>query len=142
MRHFPAFTAVEDDRRGLRRRHGRHRLEALADHLHHPADVVVAHRVDRHAALAHLHSRLGEVVGGHVVRLGTTEHPAAVDDDVGADVAGHHDRDLDVRRVDPEVLDERLGEALHRELGRAVGGVRDAGPSEAQKPFTLLVLTR
>ena len=50
----------------------------------------------------------------------------AVDHDVGADVAGHHHRHLHVGRVHAEVLDQRLGEPLHRELRRAVGRVRDA----------------
>jgi hypothetical protein len=31
-------------------------------------------------------------------------------------------------RVDPEIGDQCLGEALHRELRRTVGGVRDTGP--------------
>ena len=45
-------------------------------------------------------------------------HPAGIEGDPGADVAGHHDRAFDVRRVQPEVGLQRLGEALHRELGR------------------------
>ena len=42
----------------------------------------------------------------------------------GADVARHDDRALDVRGIDSEVGLQRLGEALHRELGGAVGGLR------------------
>ena len=41
-----------------------------------------------------------------------------------ADVAGHHDRTLDVRCVDAQVGDQRLGEALHGELRRRVRRVR------------------
>ena len=41
-------------------------------------------------------------------------------------MAGHHHRAFDVRRVEPEIVDQRLGEALHREFGGAVGGVRHA----------------
>ena len=40
---------------------------------------------------------------------------------------------LHVRRVEAEVLEQRLGEALHRELGRAVGGVRDAGAERSPR---------
>src|SRR6185437_3640413 len=45
--------------------------------------------------------------------------------DPGADMARHDDRALDVRRVQPEVGLQGFGEALHRELGGAVGGLRD-----------------
>ena len=55
---------------------------------------------------------------------------------------GHHDRDLHVRGVDAEVLEQRLGEALHRELGALYAVCGTPGPSDAQKPFTLLVLIR
>ena len=83
-----------------------------------------------------------ELVGRHVFTEVGAENRAAVLHDVGADVTGHHDRDLHVRRVDAEVFEQGLGEALHRELRRAVGGVRNAGAERAQNPFTLLVLTR
>ena len=49
-----------------------------------------------------------------------------VRDDVGAYVPWHHDGDPDLRRVGAQVFDERLGEALDGELGRAVGRVRNA----------------
>src|SRR5260370_15505750 len=42
-------------------------------------------------------------------------------------MARPEDRALDVRRVDAEVGLQRLAKALHRELGGAVGGVRDGG---------------
>ena len=48
---------------------------------------------------------------------------AGVEHDRRADVAGHHDGRPQVRRVQAEVGDQRLGEPLHGELRRAVGGV-------------------
>ena len=41
-------------------------------------------------------------------------------------MAGHHHRAFDVRSVEPQIVDQRFGETLHRELGGAVGGVRYA----------------
>src|SRR5207302_168524 len=51
----------------------------------------------------------------------------AVDDDVGANVARHHDGHFDVWRIDAEILQQRFRESLHRELGAAVGGVGNTG---------------
>jgi hypothetical protein len=39
-------------------------------------------------------------------------------------MTGHHDRAFDVRRVEPEVVDQRFGKSFHREFGGRVGGVR------------------
>src|SRR4030081_3231780 len=41
-------------------------------------------------------------------------------------MAGHYERAFDMRRVQTEIVYQRLGESLHGEFGRAVGGVRDA----------------
>jgi hypothetical protein len=46
----------------------------------------------------------------------------------GKDMTGHGDRVLDVRCVDPEIGDQCLGEALHREFRRTVCGVQNARP--------------
>jgi len=54
---------------------------------------------------------------------------------------GHDDGDLDVRRVDAKVFDQRLRESLHRELGGAVRRVRRSRSERSPEPFTLLVLT-
>ena len=113
--------AVEDDRRRLRRRERRVVAEHLAERLDQAAEVLVGDVLDRQAATSQ--------VGADGVEVGfeVAVDAPAVDDDVGADVAGHDDGHLHVRGVDPEVLEQRLGEALHGELRRAVGGVRDAG---------------
>ncbi len=55
---------------------------------------------------------------------------ARVGDDRRADMAGHHHRAFDVRGVDAQVGDQRLGKALHRELGGGIGGLRDVGRDE------------
>ena len=41
-------------------------------------------------------------------------------------MTGHHHRAFDMRRVEPEIVHQRFGKALHREFGGAIGGVRDA----------------
>ena len=62
----------------------------------------------------------------HVLRLRQAAGAEAVRDDVGPHVPGHHESDPDMGRVGAQVLDERLGETPHRELGRAVGRLRRA----------------
>ena len=52
------------------------------------------------------------------------EHRHGVRDDLCTDVARHDHGALHVRCVDAQVRDERLREALHRELRGAVGRVR------------------
>ena len=47
---------------------------------------------------------------------------------------GHHHGDPDLRRIGAQVLDERLGKALHRELGGAVGSVRHARAQRRPEP--------
>jgi len=49
-------------------------------------------------------------------------------------MAGHHDRAFDMRRVEPEVVDQRLGKSLHGEFGGAVGRVRCAHPDRSPEP--------
>src|SRR6516165_7794001 len=48
-------------------------------------------------------------------------------------LAGHDDRAFDVRRVDPQVGDQRLGEPFDREFRRRIGGMRDAWPDRGPK---------
>src|SRR5947208_14823796 len=42
-------------------------------------------------------------------------------------MAGHHHRAFDMRRIEPEIVDQRLGESLDREFGGTVAGMRCAG---------------
>ncbi len=51
---------------------------------------------------------------------------ARVGADGGPNLAGHDDRAFDMRRVDPQVGDQRLSEPLDREFGGRIGGMRDA----------------
>jgi hypothetical protein len=46
-----------------------------------------------------------------------------------------------MRRVDPQINDQRLGEPLDREFRGRIGGMRDAWPDRGPKPLMLLVLT-
>lgn len=50
----------------------------------------------------------------------------------GADVAGHHNRDADVRGVLAEIDEEGFGEALDSEFGGGVGGLWGAVGSNCQ----------
>src|SRR5437016_7218522 len=58
---------------------------------------------------------------------------ARVGADRGADLAGHDDRAFDMRRVDPQVGDQRLGEPLDREFRGRIGSMRDAWPDRRPK---------
>src|ERR1700739_2876164 len=41
-------------------------------------------------------------------------------------MAGHHHRAFHMRRVEPQIRDQRLAKSLHREFRSAIGGVRYA----------------
>ena len=49
-------------------------------------------------------------------------------------MAGHHHRAFDVRRIEPEIVDQRLGESLDREFGGTVAGMRCAGADRGPEP--------
>src|SRR6516225_7346395 len=53
---------------------------------------------------------------------------AGVERDRGPDMAGHDDRAFDVRRVDPQIDDQRLGETLYGKFRRGVGRLRQVRP--------------
>src|SRR5712671_4469587 len=59
----------------------------------------------------------------HHVGLCTAMDLAGVGSDRSSDLAGHNDRTFDMGCVDPEIGDERIGEALHREFRRRIGSV-------------------
>ena len=44
-----------------------------------------------------------------------------------------NDRAFDVRRVDPQISDQRLAEPLDGEFGGRIGGMRDAWPDRRPK---------
>src|SRR5262249_15205485 len=58
---------------------------------------------------------------------------ARVGADRGPDLAGHDDRTFDVRRVDLQISDQRLGETLYRKFRGRIGGMRDAWPDRGPK---------
>ena len=70
------------------------------------------------------------VGGGHLGLLPLTglrvNFLAGLGGDRRADMPGHDDRRVDVRRVRAELDVQRLREALHGELGRGVRGVLGA----------------
>ena len=78
--------------------------------------------------------RLRELLLVEMLRI-HTEVAERVEHDPRADVSGHHDRRVHVRRIDAQVGEQRFGEALHRELRRAVRRVRRAGPE--RRPETI-----
>ena len=93
----------------------------------HLADVIVAELgdVDTHRRYAGAHLR--DFLGGELVGLVAGLDLARIGNDGRADMARHHHRAFDVRCVQPQVGLQRFAEALHRELGGAVGGVRHVG---------------
>src|ERR1035437_9294975 len=132
----PAFglDAVENDLGGGRR--GRRRILAKAAGALRRKRLYVLIRhlggVDAHGGDAYARQRdfaLAQAVG-----IGAALHFAGIGNDGGADVAGHHDRAFDVRRVQPEIVDQRFGETLHGEFGGAVGGVRHAHSKRGPEP--------
>ncbi len=76
-----------------------------------------AGRAERGAVVEALARREG-------IGLGHTARHHRVRAAVGADMTRHHHGHPDVRGVHAQVLDERLGEPLDRELGRGVRGLR------------------
>src|SRR6516225_8236897 len=52
---------------------------------------------------------------------------------IEVDLAGHDDRAFDVRRVDLQIGDQRLGEPLDREFRGRIGGMRNAWPDRGPK---------
>ena len=65
--------------------------------------------------------------GVQPIRVGMGLHLERVVANTRADMSRHDDGHLDVWRVDPEIGNQRLGEALHRELRRGIGGMRHVG---------------
>src|SRR6202043_3162427 len=53
--------------------------------------------------------------------------------DRGPDLARHDDRAFDVRRVDPQISDQRLGKTLYGKFRGRIGGMRDAWPDRGPK---------
>src|SRR5260370_25006568 len=121
------LDGVEDDLGGLGGAGRRVLDEAPRPFLGKPGDVAVrqVRHVDAHRG--HPRAHLGDFLGVHRVRVVAALDLARVLDDRSADMARHDDGALDVRRVDAQVGLQRLAKALHRELGSAVGGMRDGG---------------
>ena len=114
---------VEDDGRGARCRRRGIVLECLDTQRGQVADVFVGCAGHIDPATFDLLPDLGHLLVGEVLGIAAElDHRVACD--LRADVAGHHDRGGEVRGVDPEVDDQRLGEAADGELGGAVRGVR------------------
>ena len=58
---------------------------------------------------------------------------ARVGADRGPDLARHDDRAFDVRRVDLQISDQRLGKTLYGKFRGRIGGMRDAWPDRGPK---------
>jgi len=81
--------------------------------------------------------RLRQLRRVHRIRLIAALHLAGVERDRGPDMAGHDDRAFDVRRVDPQIGDQRLGETLYGKFRRGIGRLRqvrpDRGPEAVER---------
>ncbi len=130
----PAFglDAIEDDPCGLGGRHGRFLKEAAGAFEADLLNVFIRHLcgVDSHAGQAL--ARRNNIVLAQA--LAAIVDLARIRNDRCADMAGHHHRTFDMRRVEPEIVDQRLGKSLYREFGGAVGGVRRAEPDRGPEP--------
>src|SRR5271166_2790571 len=120
------LDAVEDDGRCLRGGGWSVVDEASRPLYHHCLDVRVGHGGNVHACRRSALAGLRDLCGAQRVRLAAAMDLAGIGDNRGADMTGHDDRTFDVRRMHLQIGDQRLREALHRELRRAIRGVRDA----------------
>src|SRR5690349_17971096 len=121
-----SLDAVEDDlgrfRSAGRRLLGKAPLalgDGLADIVVRESRVIAARRGDARAGIRDLLLR-------HRVGLAAALDLARIQRDRGADMARHYDRAFDMRRVEAQIRDQRLGKALDREFGGRIGSVRDA----------------
>jgi hypothetical protein len=119
----PGLHPVQDDGRRLRGAEWR----LVAEVSHHPLDdrphVVIGCVLSEQAQLGQSGACLLQVGRGD--RLFTVSTPG-VRHDVGAHMSWHHQNSAHFRRIGAQVLDKALGEPAHGELGRGVGGVRNA----------------
>ena len=132
----PAIGAdtVEDDRRRLGRARGREVAERLTLHLQQRADVLVGQRLRRAGRGARGPARIWPATSAVIVFGSRPCSRNEFNTTLVAMWPGMTTDTLQLRRVEAEVGDERLAEPLHRELGRAVRGVREAGPERRPEP--------
>jgi hypothetical protein len=120
----PGFHPVQDDGRGLCGAEWR----LVAEVSHHLLDdrphFVIGCILSEQAQLGQSGACLLQVGRGDRFFAVST---SGVRHDVGAHVSWHHENGAHFRRIGAQVLDEALGEPAHGELGRGVGGVRNAG---------------
>src|SRR6516165_885696 len=125
------LDSVEDDRRrfgGAGRRLLAEAALALGDPL---PDLVVRH--GRGVSAHRGDARPRQLRRVHRIRLIAALHLAGIERDRGPDMAGHDDRAFDVRRVDPQIGDQRLGETLYGKFRRGIGRLRQVRPDRGPK---------
>jgi exodeoxyribonuclease-3 len=130
----PGLDTGEDDRRRRSRGHRSFVTEtprAIGGDL---LNILIRHRlrVDAHALQAK--PRLQDFVWIERVGFTAALDLAGIGNDGRADVAGHHDRAFDMRRVQPEIVHQGFGEALYREFRSTIGGVRYAEADGSPEP--------
>src|SRR5271167_4276506 len=119
--------AVEDDGRCFRSTRGRVLAETFFHFRHPRPDLIVGMADDVDILRSEPFAR-----GGYVDRrLAALQNSPRIRRDVGANVAGHDDRTLDVRRIEREVGHQSFGKALYREFGGAIGGMRTDRPERS-----------
>jgi hypothetical protein len=112
-----ASDRPEDDGRGLCRAGQRLVAKTPIELGHEVAQLIIRQLRDVAAQQSKSLSRLRETGSIDRVRFAIDAVDLArVGADRGPDLAGHDDRAFDVRRVDPQIRDQRLGEPLDREF--------------------------
>src|SRR6201993_4819720 len=128
------LDAVEDDGRGLCSAGQRLFAKTPLELGHEVAQLIIRQLRDVAAQQSKSLSRLRETGSIDRVRFAIAAVDLArVGADRGPDLAGHDNRAFDVRRVDPQISDQRLCEPLDGEFRGRIGGMRDAWPDRGPK---------
>src|SRR5262249_19650733 len=128
------LDAVEDDGRSLCCAGQRLVAKTPLDLGHEVTQLIIGQLRDVAAQQGKSLSRLRETGSIDRVRFAIAAVDlACVGADRGPDLARHDDRALDVRRVDPQISNQRLAEPLDREFRGRISGMRDTWPDRGPK---------
>jgi hypothetical protein len=113
---FALLSAVEDDGRGLCRAGQRLVAETPLELGHEVAQLIIRQLRDVAARQANRSRACARPAASIASDSRSPLWILRVGADQGPDLAGHDDRAFDVRRVDPQIGDQRLGEPIDREF--------------------------
>src|SRR4029077_6718591 len=124
----------EDDGRGLCRAGQRLIAKTPLELGHEVAQLIIRQLRDVAPQQSKSLSRLRETGSIDRVRFAMAAVDLArVGADRGPDLARHDDRAFDVRSVDLQISDQRLGKTLYGKFRGRIGGMRDAWPDRGPK---------